>query len=135
MGARLLLGEEAGHHLLVDPGVVLGELVEPAVAEAVGAAVAHVRHGGDVAVEEEADDGRAHAVERAVLADGPQHLVMGDADRRLQDVRVPPEALVDAEGQVVSLSAALSMNSRMASTAICAATSPWLWPPMPSATT
>ena len=38
-------------------------------------------------------------------------------------------------GQVVSLSAVLSMNSRMALTAIWAATSPWLWPPMPSATT
>ena len=46
MGARLLLGEEARHHLLVDPGVVLGELVEAAVAQAVGPAVADVRHRG-----------------------------------------------------------------------------------------
>ncbi len=39
------------------------------------------------------------------------------------------------KGQVVSRSAVLAMKSRMELTAIWAATSPWLWPPMPSATT
>ena len=80
MHPGLLFREEPGHHLLVDPGVVLGEQLELAVAQTVGATVADVRHRDALAVEQHADDRRAHAVQRPVLPDRREDPLVGEPD-------------------------------------------------------
>jgi hypothetical protein len=84
--------------------MVLGQLVEAAVAQPVGAAVADVGHRRRRPRQQQPHDGRPHAVQRAVLADRRQHVVMRLAHRHLEQPRVARQALVagpDGGGRLV----------------------------------
>jgi len=79
----------AGHHLFVDPGVILREELELIVPKPVGPAVADMGDRRGLPVQQEADHGGAHPLQVAVLADGVQDVVVRDPDRGPQPVGVP----------------------------------------------
>ena len=138
MAARVVLGQHAGAHLLADPGVVLRDLVQRAVAPQVDAAVADVRHHrrslGRTAPPPRSSPCRAACRSPSIAAAEP---AVGEAERGLQAVAVEAERRDRTETArcvLTSASRVSLMNASMASTASCDATSPAAWPPMPSAT-
>ncbi len=82
---RVGLGLLGGDPALVDqplhPGVVLGDLVEPAVPQQVGAGVADVHLAHPVAVPQQRGEGAAHAFELRVLLDHVPEPVVGGLHR------------------------------------------------------
>ena len=123
MDGGLLLADLALVDQRLDPAVVVGELLELAVAQQVGPAVADVGQAELGAVEQGAGDRGAHAVERGVGLDQ-----VGD----------PVVGLVTAPASTSSIVVAVvdsSMRRMSVSTATAEARSPAAAPPMPSATT
>ncbi len=82
MASCLLGREHAGVDLLLDPGVVGGELVQLAVAEEIGPRVADVRDGEAAVVpgEGEGGEGGAHAGQRRVALGGLEDGAVGGGD-------------------------------------------------------
>jgi hypothetical protein len=68
--------------------VVLGQLVQPALTQQVGAGVADVRHGGPGAREQHGGQGGAHALQRAVGLDLLGDAAVGDLERLVQRVHL-----------------------------------------------
>ncbi len=77
MGLGLLRGDPALVDQALHPGVVLGDLVEPAVAQQVGAGVADVDHAHPLAGPEHRGEGAAHAFELRVLLDHLAQALVG----------------------------------------------------------
>ena len=88
--ASLLLGDPALVDQRLHERVVAGELADLAVAEQVGAAVAHVPHRDAVAVEERDRGGGAGAVERRLLVDQLGDPLVGTAQRVGDQARAGP---------------------------------------------
>src|SRR5262245_34816052 len=97
VGPRLVEGQHAALELLVDPGMVAGELAEGGVAEQVDPAVPHVGQVGGVAVHQDRGHRGGHALVLALLLHRLDDLAVRVADRGLQAVAVVGDALVEAE--------------------------------------
>ena len=97
MGLGLVLRQDSGGDLLVDPGVVVGQARQLAGAIEVGPAVADVSEREDLLVEEAGDDGRAHALEPRLRGDRRHDALVGLLDRDRQPVAVEEELVVVLE--------------------------------------
>ena len=78
---RLHLRQVAGVELLVDPGVVAGEELQPTPAKEVGTTVPDVGDRRLVAVDEKGDDRRPHSLERWIPVNLVSHPLVGGDDR------------------------------------------------------
>ena len=97
MRLRLVLRQDAGGDLLVDPRVVVGQARELPVAEEIGAAVADVGEREDLLVQEAGDDGRPHSLQPRLRGDGGHDALVGLLDRDREPVAVEVEGVVVLE--------------------------------------
>ena len=95
---RLVLAEDAGVDLLLDPGMVVGQAPQLSVPEQIGAAVADVDERRAIGVEEGRHDRRAHAFQLGPVLDGTHDLLVRFLDRRRQSVPFDGHPAVEAEG-------------------------------------
>ena len=97
MRLGLFLRQDAGGDLLVDPGVVVGQTRELAVAVEVRAAVAHVREREKLLVQEAGHDRGAHSLQPRLRGDGRHHALVGLLDGDGEAVAVEIELVVVLE--------------------------------------
>src|SRR5581483_7372725 len=91
-------GDQPVANLLGHPRVIARQLLDPAVADEIRAAVADVGNDGLVAVDERAGHRRAHAAQLLVFADPHGQLAVGHRHRRLHAVRVEGDLGIKAVG-------------------------------------
>ena len=134
----LLARELAALDELVEDGVVLGDLLDPAVAQQVDAAVADV---GDEAVRADDEQRRERRAHAALAGVGLASSWMRAQARctacssRFEDVAFVTRRRRSRRLDESSMSSLLFLiSSWMVRTAMALATSPAAWPPMPSAT-